>query len=312
MSLLLWTEKYRPSRVDDYVWRDAKQQKQIMQWVSEKSIPNILLSGTQGLGKTSLINVLLHELSVEPGDVLEINASEETSIDVVRTKILNFASTIPYGDFKVIILEEADQLSLASMAAMKRIMEDYSESCRFLLTTNNPHKIIPPLHSRCQTFHMTSLNRDEFRLRLAYILTQENIQADVDTLDTFIEATYPDLRKAINSIQLNCVDGILTSPSSDSGSTSDWMIKMVELFKSGKITEAREFICNNADYNDYPEIYRFLYRNLTLWGDSETQREDAIIEIRDGIVSDTIVADREINLSAVLVKLTRIKNRKHE
>lgn len=308
MAQELWVEKYRPAKVSDYVWRDARQKNQILGWIKDRSIPHLLLSGTQGLGKTSLINVLLNEIGVEPGDTMEINASEETSVETVRTKIINFASTIPYGDFKVIILEEAEAMSAASQAALKRVIEDNSDTCRFILTTNTPHKIIPPIHSRCQTFHMTSLDKEEFRFRLAYILTNEQVDADVETLDNYVEATYPDLRKAINSVQLNCVEGKLLSPTDDSKASGEWMVKVVELFKAGKITEAREYICSHADYTDYPEIYRFLYRNLNLWGNNEQQREDAIIAIRDGLVKDTSCADREINLSATLVQLKNIKN----
>ena len=308
MAKELWVEKYRPKAVADYVWRDEKQKRQVEQWIKEKSIPNILLSGSQGLGKTSLIQVLMNEIGVQPGDIMEINASEETSIETIRTKVINFASTIPFGDFKVIILEEAEQISAAGQAALKRVIEEYSDSTRFVLTSNNPHKIIPPIHSRLQTFHMTSLDKDEFRLRLAYVLASEEIEADLETLDNYIDGTYPDLRKAINSIQMNCIDGVLNAPSGDSGSKAEWMVKMVELFKANRITEAREFICANADDGDYIEIFKFLYRNLPLWGDSEQQREDAIVAIREGLVKDSLSADREINLSATLVQLKAIRN----
>jgi replication factor C small subunit len=310
MAQELWVEKWRPKSISDYVWRDERQRKQVEQWIKEKSIPHLLLSGTQGLGKTSLIQVILNEIGVEPGDVLEINASEETSVETVRTKIINFASSIPFGNFKVIILEEAEAMSGASQAALKRVIEDNSESCRFILTTNTPHKIIPPIHSRMQNFHMTSLDKEQFRYRLAEILAGEETEADLETLDNYIEATYPDLRKCINSIQMNVVDGKLLSPSSDSGSKTEWLVKVVELFKAGKITEARTFLCENADYSDYPEIYRFLYRNLQYWGESEAQREKSIIEIRDGIVRDSQCADREINLSATLVALKNIRGTK--
>lgn len=306
----LWVEKYRPIKINDYVWRDKKQQTQIQNWIAEKYIPNLLLSGTQGVGKTSLINVILSEIGVAKGDRLYINASEETSIDVIRSKVLNFASTIPWGDFKVIVLEEADGLSLTAQQSLKRIQEDYSSDCRFILTTNNPHKIIPPIVSRCQVFHITNLDKDQFRYRLAEILASEGIEADLETLDNYIEATFPDLRKAINSIQMNCIDNRLTSPTSDSGSKTDWMVHMVELFKTGNITAAREFICENIDYTEYPEVFRFLYRNLNLFGDSEQQREDSLLVIRDGMIKDQLAADREINLSAMLVELRRIKEKR--
>jgi len=312
MAVELWTEKHRPKSVVEYVWRDERQKQTVLKWISEKSIPNILLSGSQGLGKTTLVHILLNEIGVDQGDVLEINASEAVDVEMVRTKIVNFASTIPYGDFKVIILEEADGLarSSASMPALKRIMEEYSDTTRFILTTNVPHKIIPPIHSRCQSINMLSLDKEQFQYRLAEILASEKIEADIDTLDSYISACYPDLRKCINSLQANCIDGKLLAPNGDSGANSEYMIKAVELFKRGLITEARTLICNNISDGDYIEVYKFLYRNLHFWGDSEAQREAAIIEIRDGIVKDTSCADREINLSATLVALKNIRGMK--
>ena len=305
----LWTERYRPSKIEDYVFRDKKQKDQVQQWIKDKMIPNILLSGSQGLGKTSLIQVLMHELGIEEGDILEINASESVSVDdVIRGKILNFASTMAFGSCKVIILEEADGLSRsqASMPALKRIMEDYSENVRFILTTNNVHKIIPPIVSRCASMHMVSLDQEEFMIRLATILAAENVEATIDILDTYVKATYPDLRKAINALQQNAIDGKLQPPAADSGSSSDVMLKMVELFKSGNITAAREYICEHADNNDYPEIYRFLYRNLNLFSTTIEGREDSILIIRDGIVRDGVCSDREINLAATLIGLGRV------
>jgi len=305
----LWTELYRPKCVADYVWRDARQKDIVMQWIADKSIPNILLAGSQGLGKTSLVQVLLAELGVEQGDVLEVNASEAVDIEMIRSRILGFASTIPYGNFKVVVLEEADGLarSSASMPALKRIMEEYSDTCRFILTTNQPNKIIPPIHSRCQNLTMMSLDKDQFQYRLAEILAAESVEADIETLDSYIQATYPDLRKCINSIQSNVIDGKLLAPTSDSGSKSDWMVRMITLFKAGQITEAREFLIANSDQDDYIEIYRYLYRNLQLWGDTESQREEAILVIRDGIINDGRVADREISMSATLVQLKNIR-----
>jgi replication factor C small subunit len=310
VSYSLWTERYRPSKLEDYVFRDEHQKATVIQWIKDKSIPNILLSGTQGLGKTSLINVLLTEIGIEEGDILEINASEETSIDVIRNKVINFASTMSFGKFKVIILEEFEMMSGNAQSALKRVMEEYTENVRFLLTSNNPHKILPPIISRCQQFHMVSLDQEEFMIRLATILASENVEATVETLDTYVKACYPDLRKAINAMQQNSIDGKLQSPTSDSGSSSDVMIKMVDLFKAGNITAAREYICENADYNDYPEIYRFLYRNLNLFGDTVEQREDCILVIRDGIVKDSFCADREICLAGTLIQLRQIKNKR--
>ena len=150
----LWVEKYRPSTVNGYVFRDETQKMQVLQWIKEKSIPHLLLSGNAGIGKTTLAKILLNELDVNSLDVLEINASRERGIDEVRERITRFVSMIPFGDFKVVLLDEADYLTPAAQASLRGVMEEYHETSRFILTCNYPNKIIPAIHSRCQSFHI--------------------------------------------------------------------------------------------------------------------------------------------------------------
>ena len=148
----LWVEKYRPKEVKNYVFRDEAQKKQVMSWLESKAIPHLLFSGAPGTGKTTLAKLLLHELEVDWGDVLQINASSENSVDVIRDKITNFSQTMPFGDFKYIILDEADYISPNGQAALRGVMEQYASTCRFLLTCNYERRIIPAIHSRCQGF----------------------------------------------------------------------------------------------------------------------------------------------------------------
>lgn len=302
----LWVEKYRPYKVADYVWRDEKQKQIVMKWIQEKDIPHVLLSGTQGTGKSGLINVLIHELEIEQGDILEINASEETSVEMVRTKIMNFATTIPFGDFKVCILEEADSLSHAAQNSLKRVIESNSDNCRFIFTTNNVNKINPANFSRFQHFHFETIDEEQFLLRLDFILNDNNVEYDVDDLILYMKGTYPDLRKAINMVHMNVCDGKLLSPSSDSKAKLDYMVKVVELFKNNKIHEARKLLVDEATLEEYTEIFRFLYRNLEFFGDLDKQCQ-ALVIIRDGMYKDAIVADREINMSATLAELSMIE-----
>lgn len=304
----LWTEYFRPKTIADYVWRDDRQREIVESWIKNKDLPSVVFSGSAGTGKSSLINVLLHELNVKDGDVLYKNASEETSIDMIRESVINFASTIPWGDFKVCILEEADALSKSAQNSLKRVIEDYSDTCRFVFTTNNPHKIDPALHSRCQGFHIDSLKEDEFLLRLAYILDQNDIDYDADVLISYVKATMPDLRKAIGLVQMNSKSGTLLPPSSDSVAKLDYMVVVTEMFRKGQIQQARETLVSNASQEDYIEIYRYLYRNLSYWGNTQEKQDDALLIIRDGMVNDSMVADREINLSATLIQLKQIYN----
>lgn len=302
----LWTEKYRPNNTQDYVFRDANQKRQIEGWVSEGALPHLLFSGAPGTGKTTLAKVLLHELGVMDLDILEINASNENSVDTIRTKITNFSSSLPFGDYKYVLLDEADYITPNGQAALRGIMETYHTSCRFILTCNYPNRIIPALHSRCQGFHIEKLDITEFTARIATIGISEGVDLDLETLDSYVQATYPDLRKAINLVQQNVVDGVLQKPQSGDQSQSDWMLQAVEMFKGGQYKPARELIVSQARPEEYDDVYKFLYRNLHLWGDTDAKQEQAIIVIRDGMVKQPMCADPEINLSATLIELTLI------
>lgn len=302
----LWTEKYRPNNIEDYVFRDEAQKHQIENWVSEGALPHLLFSGAPGTGKTTLAKVLLAELGVMDLDILEINASNENSVDTIRTKITNFSSSLPFGDYKYVLLDEADYITPNGQAALRGVMETYHMSCRFILTCNYPNRVIPALHSRCQGFHIEKLDVTEFTARIATIGISEGVDLDLDTLDTYVQANYPDLRKAINAVQQNVVNGILQRPQAGDQASSDWMLQAVELFKQGQYKPARELIVGQARPEEYDDVYKFLYRNLQLWGDSDAKQEQAIIVIRDGMVKQPMCADPEINLSATLIELTLI------
>ena len=301
----LWVEKYRPSTLNGYVFRDNNQRQQIESWVKEKTIPHLLFSGNAGIGKTTLAKILLNLLEVNDLDVLEINASRVNSVDDVRNKITNFVQMIPFGDFKVVLLDEADYLSHNAQAALRGVMEDYHTTARFILTCNYPNKVIPALHSRCQGFHIEKVDVTEFTARVATILVEENIEFDLDTLDTYVKATYPDLRKCINMVQMNSIDGALKAPSQGDQGSSDYKIQMVELFKAGKISQARKLVCGQARPEEMEEIYRWLYDNVVLFGSDEAQ-EKAILIIKQGLVDHTLVSDPEINLAATMIRLSHI------
>ena len=302
----LWVEKYRPQRIDQYVFRDNHQRKQVESWVKDGSIPHLLFSGAAGIGKTTLAKVLCHELGVESYDILEINASRDNNVDTVREKIINFVQMIPFGPFKVVLLDEADYLTPNAQAVLRGVMETYSNHSRFILTCNYPNRIIPALHSRCQGFHVEKTDQTEFTARVATILVEENIDFDLDTLDTYVKATYPDLRKCINTVQQNVKENKLEAPKSIEGA-SDYKIEMVELFKRGRINDARKLVCGKARPEEMEEIYRWLYDNLDLIAKSDEGKDQAVVLIKQGLVDHTICADSEINLAATLIKLARLQ-----
>ena len=302
----LWVEKYRPSTIDGYVFRDNHQKEQIQSWIKQKSIPHLLFSGSAGIGKTTLAKILFNELDVNDLDVLEINASRTNSVDDVRDKIINFVQMIPFGDFKVVLLDEADYLSPNAQAALRGVMEEYHTTARFILTCNYPNKIIPALHSRCQGFHIERVDVTEFTARIATILMEESVEFDLDTLDTFVKATYPDLRKCINTVQMNSMDAKLHTPEKGDSGQADYKIEMVRLFKTGKISEARKLVCGQVRPEEIDEIYRWLYDNVAIFGEEAIQ-DKAILIIKQGLVDHTLVSDPEINLAATLIRLSHLQ-----
>jgi replication factor C small subunit len=302
----LWVEKYRPRDIDGYVFRDEAQRDQVKQWIKEASIPHLLFSGAAGIGKTTLAKILINALGVDTYDVLEINASRENNVDNVRNNITSFVSTMPFGTFKIVLLDEADFLSPNAQAALRGVMEEYSQTARFILTCNYPHKIIPALHSRCQGFHIEKVDHTEFTARAATVLVTEGVEFDIDTLDSYVKATYPDLRKCLNLLQMNAVDLVLKSPSESNAGTADYKLAMVDLFKAGKIREARTLLCSQARPEEMEEIFRWMYDNLELFAKTEEQKDDAIIAIRKGAANASLVADQEINLSATFTELMQI------
>jgi len=301
----LWVEKYRPKTLDNYVFRDENQRKQAQSWVKEKSIPHLLFSGAAGIGKTTMAKILINELEIPDYDVLEINASRTNSVDAVRDKITNFVQMIPFGPFKVVLLDEADYLSPNAQAALRGVMEEYHTTARFILTCNYPNRIIPALHSRCQGYHIERIDQTEFTARVATILVEEKVDVELETLDLYVKATYPDLRKCINMVQQNVSDGKLHAPNKGDEGTADWKFDMVELFKAGKITDARKLLCGKLKAEEMEEVYRWLYDNLEIFGEEEKQ-DTAVLIIKQGLVDHTLVADPEINLAAVLIKLARL------
>jgi len=303
----LWVEKYRPKTVDGYVFVDGTQREQVEAWLRDKTIPHLLFSGSPGTGKTTLAKMLINELGVDEYDVLYANGSKEARKIEWVDRLISFCQTMPYGDFKVVLIDEADYMNPSSVQpALRNLMEDYSSTVRFILTCNYPNKVIPPIHSRCQQFHIVKTDLTEFTARVATVLVTESVEFDLDTLDSYVRATYPDLRKCLNLVQQNSQSGTLPAPNVADRSTADWKLDCVQLFKDGRTREARTLICQQSTPEEADDVFRWMYDNLDLWSRDPVKQDQAIVIIRNGLVNVPMVADQEINLSATITELINL------
>jgi replication factor C small subunit len=309
MSVELWAEKYRPRTLDDYVWRDTAQRQKAEEWIAAGALPHVIFSGVSGTGKTSLAYLLLNQMGVPQFDILSLNASRERKIDDLQDKIISFVSTWAMGPsgIKYIFLDEADALSPLAQKLLRGEMERYQDVCRFILTANYIQKIAPEIQGRCQGFHFQALDTEQFLIRVVGILEQERVDYTDEVLGTIAERTYPDLRKCIGVLQQSTVGGKLLLPKADDGGTSlDYLTEVVSLFQAGKTLAARKLLVASAVPEEYPDIFRYFYRNLDLWGDTDEQKDQALLIIRNGLLHHAVIADPEINLSATLVELAAI------
>lgn len=304
----LWVERYRPQTISDYVFTNQDVREQVDHWITQQNIPHLLFFGPAGTGKTTLAKILVQALNIDLTDVLFCNGSKEGRKIEWVDKLITFCQTMPFGPMKIVLIDEADYLNKDSVQpAMRNLMEDYSHSVRFILTCNYANRIIPPLKSRCHEVQIEKTDKEQFAIRTIQILEQENIVFDPEVLMSYIDATYPDLRKCLNLLQANSITGTLLS-ARGSSKESDFRLDAVNLFKSGQQRRARELICKQARPEDAEEIFRWAYDNLDLWSKTEQGQDEAIIIIRKGLVNHTSCADFEINLSATLTELIGIDN----
>ena len=310
MTIEVWADKYRPATLDDYVWRDAAMRQKIEEWVSAGIVPqHLMLTGRAGCGKTSLALLLIKAMAIPSPDFLRLNASsDEAHVEKLQYSIQNFAESYAFGptDTKYVLLDEADNISKKGQGFLRAEVEKTNNRCRFIFTANYPGKIDPAIHSRCFELEFKVLHHDEFLFRAATILVSENVEADVEVLDAYVAATYPDLRKCINLLQGNVLAGKLRVLTARGTGVADFLLDALDMFRAGKFNDARKLVIAQAQPDEYPNIYRMFYQHPDLWGATEQQQDDALLIIRKGLVFHSQVADSEINLAATMCELCRI------
>lgn len=303
----LFVEKYRPTSLDEVIFQDENLKTRFKSFIENGEIPNLLFSGVQGSGKTTLSRVLIKELKIDAADILTINASDENSVEDMRNKIKGFAYSLPIGKFKVVQLEEFDYLSHNAQSVLRSIIEDTSDVTRFIATCNYDNKIMPAIKSRFQQFHFKAPDIESVIIRMGEILISENIEIDLDVLDKYVRAGYPDIRKIINLLQQNSASGKLVAASTSSDS-SDWKFKLLDVLAASDFRAARKIVCENAAREEYEDVFRFLYENINKIAKFKTmdKQEEAIVVIADYLYRHGICADPEINIAAMFIALGQL------
>ena len=297
----IWTERYRPSKLEDYVGNETLKAK-IKQYIETNDIPHLLLYGGAGTGKTTLAKLITNSIKC---DMLYINASDENGIDTIRVKIKNFACNIGFNPLKVIILDEADYFTPAAQAGLRNTMETFSEHTRFILTCNYHERIIEPIQSRCQSFAIYPPTKKDVAANLVNILKKENVKMDKDGVILLVNTHYPDIRAIINTAQRNVVDGVLTLAREDV-LEGDIKAKIVEMLKNDdkkqSFTDIRQLIADNSIKN-FADFYTILFEKVEEYAPNNIA--DVIIILADGQFQDASVVDKEICFMSTIIKIIR-------
>ena len=296
----LWVEMFRPDTLDGYIGNEHIIDKAKI-WIQSGDVPHLLFYGSAGTGKTTLAKIIANAVDA---DIMYINASDENSVDAVRDKIKRYASTVGFRRWKIIILDEADYLTPNAQAALRNLMETYSKTTRFILTCNYVEKIIDPIQSRCQTFAITPPNKTDVAKRLVSVLDEKGVSYDIKDVAAIINASYPDIRRALNAAQASVVEGKLQLDKA-SAIQANYMTEILDVLRDTKnkqtsFTKIRQIIADSK-VKDFTALYTFLYDNLDEYAVGHIG--PVILIIAEAQYKDISVVDKEINVMAMFINL---------
>jgi DNA polymerase III delta prime subunit len=296
----LWCEKYRPKQLNDYVGNEHLKSK-VEGYLESGDVPHLLLYGKAGTGKTTLAKLIVNSIDC---DYMILNASDENNVDTVRNKVKNFASSMGFKPFKIIILDEFDYMTANAQAILRNLMETFSQHCRFILTCNYVEKVIEPIQSRCQTFQIIPPTKKDVAVQISKILNSEGVKFEPKDLVPIIDSAYPDIRKVINTCQLNSIKGELKVDTQNL-LENDYKMKVLDILKSSddkrnKYMKIRQTIINSKA-TDFTELFTLLYDKVDEYAPDKTS--DVILLLSDGLYKSSMCIDKEIPAASTMIQI---------
>jgi replication factor C small subunit len=297
----LWVEKYRPDSLKNYIGNEDFKST-IKKYIDQNDLPNIILFGPPGTGKTTLSKLIIKNIDC---DYLYINASDENSIDTIRDKVKSFASTATFKSLKVIILDEADYLTINAQSALRNIIETFSKSTRFIFTCNYIERIMEPIQSRCHVFKLNAPSKKEIAIHVSNILNTEQVSHEINDLALIINSYYPDIRKVLNNCQINSNSGQLVVNKKEI-IESNYLLKILKILTkpdSKSFNDIRQIIAD-SEVKEFNELFKFLFENLEVYG--KRKESELILILAEMEYQSSFVIDKEINALATISKILNI------